>query len=444
MTRYALDASTRRFGSTVVCGSPLTLFRLSSAGVHAFARLADGDDEGRSILTDRLLEAGAIHPLPDRSDARLDDVTVVVPAHRTVSSQLAAIVVGCRGVRRVIVVDDGSQPPIGALAGADVVRIERNAGPAAARNAGLAEAATPFVAFVDVDVTVHAGWLEPLLAHFGDERVGLVAPRIVSRPTNDAIGRYERRRSPLDLGDAPARVAAGTRVSYVPAAALVVRTDAIRELGGFDVTMRFGEDVDAVWRMVDRGWQCRYEPAVRVEHEPRRSWGALIWQRIGYGSSAAALARRHPGAVAPVRISGWTAAVWALVALGRWRAALLLGGGTALALVRKLPDVPASASLRLAGLGHIHAGGLLADAVRRVWWPVLLPLGAVSRRARFVAAAAIVPALVDGGPSRLVDDVAYGVGVWRGVIAQRSPAALLPVLTPWPAGGRTRRYGRQT
>ena len=63
---------------------------------------------------------------------------------------------------------DASVPPIGAVDGAVVVRLDRNTGPGEARNAGLAAVSTPFVAFVDTDVTVSPGWLTSLLGHFAD------------------------------------------------------------------------------------------------------------------------------------------------------------------------------------------------------------------------------------------------------------------------------------
>ena len=50
--------------------------------------------------------------------------------------------------------------------------------------------------------------------------------------------RLRTKHSPLDLGTEPARVASGTRVSYVPSAALVARTDALRSNGGFDDALR--------------------------------------------------------------------------------------------------------------------------------------------------------------------------------------------------------------
>jgi mycofactocin system glycosyltransferase len=438
VTVYSLDATTRRPpGSNVVIGgSPLKLFRLTDAGVAVFDDIAAGVDvpsEARtSRLVDRLVEAGAIHPHPTTGPYATADVTVVVPALVLGESALAEIVRCCPGVAGVIAVDDASDPPVGAVDGSRVLRLRTNAGPAVARNAGLGAVTTPLVAFVDTDVRLEPGWIERLLPHFADERVALVAPRVASAPGAGPVADYEQGHSPLDLGPEPGRIAPGTRLSYVPAAAIVVRADALRAIDGFDRGLRFGEDVDAVWRLVEAGWRCRYEPAAVVHHRPRGSWRGLVAQRVAYGSSAAPLATRHPGALAPVRVSGWSGAAWGLLAAGQPVAALLVAGGTTAALVRKLPGVPAAESLRLAGLGHLHAGRLLADAGRRAWWPALLVGSLVSRRVRTVAAITAVPALLTGGIPKLVDDLAYGVGLWKGVIAEREPGPLRPSFRSWP------------
>ncbi len=437
VTRYSLDSSTRRpAGSDVVIGgSPLRLFRLTPAGVGVYARIAAGEDVADDRLVERLLEAGAIHPRPATSPYTAADVTVIVPAFVFGETALSEIVRCCPGVAAVIAVDDASDPPVSAAAGARVLRLRTNAGPAVARNAGLGAATTPLVAFVDTDVRLVPGWLDPLLLHFADDRVGLVAPRVASAPGAGAVAAYEQGHSPLDLGPEPGRIAPGTRLSYVPAAAILVRADALRAIDGFQRALRLGEDVDAVWRLVEAGWRCRYEPASVVHHRPRGSWRALIAQRFSYGSSAAALAQRHPGALAPVRVSGWSGAAWGLLAAGQPLPAAAVAGGTAAALVPKLRGVPPVDSLRLALLGHLHAGLSLADAGRRAWWPILLAGALVSRRARLVAALATVPALVGGGVPRLVDDLAYGVGLWKGVVTERQPGPLLPSFTSWP--GRT-------
>ena len=439
VTRYSLDASTRRpAGSDVVIGgSPLRLFRLTAAGVGVYERIAAGEDVRRPTrLVDRLLDAGAIHPRPATSPYTAADVTVIVPAFVFGETALAEIVRCCPGVAAVIAVDDASDPPVSAVAGARVLRLRTNAGPAVARNAGLGAATTPLVAFVDTDVRLVPGWLDPLLLHFADDRVGLVAPRVASAPGAGAVAAYEQGHSPLDLGPEPGRIAPGTRLSYVPAAAILVRADALRAIDGFERALRLGEDVDAVWRLVEAGWRCRYEPASVVHHRPRGSWRALIAQRVSYGSSAAPLAQRHPGALAPVRVSGWSGAAWGLLAAGHPLPAVAVAGGTAAALVRKLPR---RAGRRVAAPRRPRPPPrrpLLADAGRRAWWPLLLAGALVSRRARLVAALAAVPALLGGGVPRLVDDLAYGVGVWKGVVAERQPGPLLPSFTSWPGRHR--------
>jgi mycofactocin system glycosyltransferase len=423
--RFQLDASARRFvraGATVLIGgSPLRLYRLTGAGSRLVGRIDAGEAVGDSALVDRLLDAGVIHPRPDSPGPYgLDDVTIVVP---TLGQPT-------RVPRNAIVVDDGSVPPI---AGA-TIRLERNRGPATARNAGLAAVTTPLVAFVDADVELPDGWLEPLLGHFADPKVAAVAPRVMTAARGNAISRYERGHGPLDMGSEPARVRAGTAVSYLPAAVLVCRAAAVRELGGFDPTMRYGEDVDLVWRLDEAGWRCRYDPSVVTLHEPRPDWGEWVRQRIGYGSSAGPLAVRHPGKLAPLHLSGWSLTGWLLVALGRPLAGIGVGVGSAAALIPKLPGVPPRAAFELAIRGNLRAGEAIAKSVRRTWLPLVGLLAMRSRAARRLALASL---LAVRHPLTLADDAAYCVGVWRGMWRARTLDPIVPVITGWP--GRTPR-----
>ena len=456
VTRYALDDSARRVddGTVLIGGSPLSIFRLSDAGARVLERLIVGEPppRGSERLTERLLDAGAIHPRPDHGPFTVADVTVVIPVR---DADVSAVLGTLGPVGAVVIVDDASETPI-RTSGATVIRRAINGGPAAARNTGLAAVTTPLVAFVDADCRPEPGWLEPLLAHFADDQVGAVAPRVTSPAHRGAplLARYESVRSPLDLGPTEGRVRAGTRVSYVPSAALVARVDVLLASGGFDEDLRHGEDVDLVWRLDEHGIRVRYEPAAVVHHRPRPTLRAWLAQRAGYGRSAASLARRHRGAVPPVAVSGWSAVVWALVGVGQPIAGMAVGIATAGALARKLEalDHPVQESLQLAGVGHLFAGRLLANAITRVWWPLLLPLALVSKRVRRIwLAAAVVPALVDWVRTRpaidpvryvvlrLLDDAAYGVGVWRGAIESRTAEPLVPDLTSWP---RPSRYAR--
>jgi mycofactocin glycosyltransferase len=392
------------------------------------------------------------------------DVTVVVPV-RDRRDELARCLAGLReAAGPVIVVDDCSADPaaiagIAARAGARVVRRPVNGGPGAARNTGLAAAATPVVAFLDSDCVPAPGWLDALLPHFADPATGAVAPRIVphdagaDRGGRSWLARYEGASSTLDMGARPSIVRPGARVSYVPGAALAVRRRAAG--AGFQAGMHVGEDVDFVWRLATAGWRVRYEPAAVMAHQHRVRLGAWFSRRVDYGTSAAILEELHPGDVRPMYASWWTVGAWAAALAVRPRgagmaaAAGITATATAL-LARKLSRVTGEAvawplAARLAGGGTLAAARPLGSALSRTWWPAAIPLAVAIPRLRLpVAALMITPPLLDWAArrppldpvryagARLLDDAAYGVGVWTGCARRRQFRALRPVIGTRP------------
>lgn len=428
--RFVLDRSWSRHDDTVVAGSPLRILRLSASGARAAqlletaARRGDAIDDPVALrLAERLIDLGALHPLAGESPHHgPDDVTVVIPRHRRSIDEPTPTT----GAVRTIIVDDASVPPIAEA----TVTLETNRGPAAARNAGVGLVETDLVVFVDDDVEAPDDWFRDLLGHFDDERVALVAPRVASTPGAGLMKRVEMSHSPLDLGDEPARIRAGTRVSYVPAAAIICRRSALEAVGGFDETLRFGEDVDLVWRLDAAGWRCRYDPSVVVHHRPRRTWSDWARQRIDYASSSGPLARRHRDALAPARVSPWSLAAWALVVAGAPVIGVAVAVASAAALIVRLPMLPPRFAFWLAARGHLYAGRQLAAAIRRVWWPLVALAAIRSRLARraLVGAAIAHPATVAG-------DLCASVGIWRGAIAARTADPLVVRVVNWP--GRT-------
>jgi mycofactocin system glycosyltransferase len=463
--RLRPDPGTRLLadGKVLTGGYPLRVLRLSPAGARHVEAWWSGvpvpDNPKARALARRLLDTGIAHPVPDSREPgpSPDEVTVVIPVLDR-AAELARCLTGLREqALRVIVVDDGSADPAaiaGAAgrAGARVLRREVNGGPGAARNTGLAAAGTPLVAFLDSDCVPQPGWLDPLLPHFADPAVGAVAPRIVPHEAGLTwLARYEGASSTLDMGARPSIVRPGSRVPYVPGAALMVRRAAAG--AGFAEDMRVGEDVDFVWRLGAAGWRVRYEPAAVMGHQHRvrlRGWFA---RRKDYGTSAAVLELRHPDTVRPLQVSAWTAAAWLAALLGRpWAGVAITGAGTAL-LARRLARVtgegwpwpPGSSAWRLAARqaagGTLAAGRPLGSAISRTWWPVALPAAAAVPRLRLpLAGLALAPPLLDWldrrppldpvryVAARLLDDAGYSLGVWQGCAGRGTARPLLPRL----------------
>jgi mycofactocin system glycosyltransferase len=381
---------------------------------------------------------------------------VIVPVHDR-PEELARCLERLRGLD-VVVVDDGSadapaHAAVAARYGARLVRRDDTGGPAAARMAGLAATSAPIVVFVDSDVVAEPAVLRSLLAHFVDASVGAVAPRI--RPLDSGTGQggvlqaFAAVRSPLDMGPEPARVGPGTTVPYVPTTVLAVRRAAVAAVGGFDASLRYGEDVDLVWRLADAGWTVRYDPAQLVEHAEPDRWPTWLARRMRYGSAAGALERRHPGRLAPLRVSPAPMAVLALAALGRPRAAGALHVAVLARVLMRLraSGVPPVQGLRPAVTAPAHTLVGVGRWVTQLGWP-LLPLLA-RRRPRLAGGLVAAPLLVEWvsrrprlDPARyaaavVADDAAYGTGVWVGALRARSLRPVLPVVGTRARPGQT-------
>lgn len=441
------DASLRRRhrGRVLTGGSPTRIFRLTEAGADLVDGWLRGEPVGpgraETALAARLIDAALLHPVVE--PAPLDDVTVVVPV-RDDPAGLERLLAGLERSVPVIVSDDGSADAaaVAATAARHGTTLATHPGrggrgPAAARNAGLAEVSTGTVAFVDADATVTPEALAVLAGHLAAPAVAAAAPRVRSRIDEPGLlAAYESVHSPLDLGLEPSLVGPGRRVRYVPAAVLMVRTEAARAVGGFDDVLAWGEDVDFVWRLAAAGHIVRYDPAAVAWHRPRPSWPAWFEQRRRYGASAPELARRHGRAAAPARCSPWSLGVWGAAAAGHPLIAGAVAVTSSAALARKLRSrsVPGWGwlALELTARSHLRAGTGLARALLRAWWPLAaVGLGLGPRARRALAAAVVVPALADwarspkpAGPVaavglRMADDLAYGLGLWEAMLFKR-------------------------
>ncbi len=464
--RLAPGASLRHAGGRryLVSERPLAVLELRERAAGLVDRLPPGEEvtlprplPAELRFLRRLAELGVLDLRPATPpEAAWPSVSVVVPV-RDREAQLGACLASLARLRypagrlEVVVVDDGSARPTAVPDGVRLVRRERPAGPAAARNAGAAASGSDLLAFVDSDCVVEPGWLASLVPELADPAVAAVGGRVLGAGSRTWLERYDAVRSPLDLGPARAEARPRRPVPYLVTANLVVRRAAFEAAGGFDEALRCGEDVDLCWRLAAAGRRLVYQPEGRVRHDHRGGVRAFAATRAAYASSEAALLRRHPGSGRWLGFSPGLAAL-ALGALGavRGRPALLAAGALALGVevavaagrLRPLgvpPSVSASAIVRGQATGMYHVARQLTRYYGVPAAAAALAVRSQGARRRLLlglAAAALVPGAVDWRRLRpaltlpaflaaqLLDDAAYQWGLLRGCARERSLAAL--------------------
>jgi len=229
-------------------------------------------------------------------------LTVVIPTYarpRQLTACLAALV----GQRlevpwEVVVVDDGSPEPLDSIAeafhGRLDLRIERqaNAGPARARNRGVAVARGRFIAFTDDDCLPEPDWLGALL-----RREALTPGAMVGGTTNNGLdGDLFASASQLIVDLVYDHFNADpSQATFLTSNNILCSRERFEAIGGFDVTFpRAGaEDRDFCDRWKTAGWPLAWEPAARIEHRHAQNLRKFIDLHFRYGRGAYLYHRRR-------------------------------------------------------------------------------------------------------------------------------------------------------
>lgn len=207
-------------------------------------------------------------------DAVAPSVAVIVALYNGapfVLGALASVFVQTMQPSQVIVVDDGSTDGSAEVVAASefaerVHLVQRpNGGQSAARNTGLGLVTAPFVAFLDQDDIWYPDHLEALVPLMADPAVGWAYSDfdeidgnglLVTRGFHRAHGLGHPRLSLADL--------IGQDMMVLPSAALV-RTQSLRDVGGFDENLSGYEDDDLFIRLFRRHALPAYYSASTVQ-----------------------------------------------------------------------------------------------------------------------------------------------------------------------------------
>ena len=210
-------------------------------------------------------------------------VSIVIPVFNNLKYTLECLITifNCtKGLDyEVIIVDDGSTDSTGdvlpAIKGLVYIKNPKNLGFVRTCNEGAKRARGKFTLFLNNDVQVTEGWLKELVGTFyRHSEVGAVGPKVVypNGRLQEAGVRIDRDCSCHLIGvpddpDLP-RYNYEKEVEYISGVCLLLETEKLRELGGFDESLApaYCEDVDLCFRLRDRGLRIIYTPKSVIIH----------------------------------------------------------------------------------------------------------------------------------------------------------------------------------
>ncbi len=223
----------------------------------------------------------------------------------------------------VVVVEDGSDIPcrdvVEKYAGRLDVRYfaKANSGPGPSRNYGVRRACGEYVLILDSDCVLPEGYVaavareleaHPCEAFGGPDRAHESFTQVqkaigYSMTSFFTTGGIRGGRKKLDK-------------FYPRSFNMGVRRDVYERLGGFSA-MRFGEDIDFSYRVLEHGYSARLFPSAWVWHKRRTDFDKFFKQVFNSGIARIHLEKRHPHTLRPVHLlpAAFAAGVVALVVL---------------------------------------------------------------------------------------------------------------------------------
>ena len=208
----------------------------------------------------------------------------------------------------VIIVEDGSQKPCKDVCDKYAERLDLkyfmkpNSGPGQSRNYGAERARGEWLIVLDSDVVLPRTYIEEV-------------EREMNRQPADAFGgpdsahpSFTPTQKAISYSMTSFFTTGGIRGGkkkldkFFPRSFnMGIRRDIYQQLGGFS-KMRFGEDIDFSYRIVEAGYQPRLFPEAWVWHKRRTDFRKFFRQVYNSGIARINLEKRHPGTMKLVHL----------------------------------------------------------------------------------------------------------------------------------------------
>ena len=208
----------------------------------------------------------------------------------------------------VIIVEDGSKKPCKDVCDkyAGILDLhyyyKENSGPGQSRNYGAERANGDWLIVLDSDVVLPAGYLRAV-----DERLKMEIDAFggpdASHPSFTPIQKAISYSMTSFFTTGGIRGGKGKKLDkFFPRSYnMGIRREVYQELGGF-TKMRFGEDIDFSYRIVEAGYKTALIPEAWVWHKRRTDFRKFFRQVYNSGIARINLTKRHPGTLKLVHL----------------------------------------------------------------------------------------------------------------------------------------------
>jgi GT2 family glycosyltransferase len=266
------------FPTTLFAQTPMRYASLKAALTHA----KPGTDLPQLAHALTILEGGHenVRLKPLRFPVVMNpDVSIVIPAHNKVEVTYLALcsllLAHNNASFEVIVVDDATATLDQLVEGITVIHNTTAQRFVRACNTGADAARGTYITLLNNDVEVTTGWLDALVDAFTRfDNVGMAGSKLLypNGDLQDAGGIIWGSGNPWNYGNRQnpnePRFSYARQADYLSGAALMMRTDLWRELGGLSAAMEpmYFEDTDLAFKVREAGYTTWFVPSSIVYH----------------------------------------------------------------------------------------------------------------------------------------------------------------------------------